>query len=99
TRRIQAEADRPFLLHDASVRCRLFLLDDEHAVLLIVLHHIVVDLASLELLLHDFAALYAEEEAPAAFAAERSRRGAPASDYASFVAWEDAYVRSARGAA
>jgi amino acid adenylation domain-containing protein len=99
TRRIQAEADRPFLLHDAAVRCRLFLLDDDRAVLLIVLHHIVVDLASLELLLHDFAALYAEEEAPAAFAAERSRRSAPATDYASFVAWEDAYVRSARGAA
>jgi Condensation domain len=56
---VQAEADRPFdLEHDPLLRARILQLGKEDHVLQVVMHHIVTDGWSQQVLLREFASLY-----------------------------------------
>ena len=60
--RLAAESDRPFdLRREAPLRVRLYRCGPAESVLLLVVHHIVADLRSLEILLGELGALYAAE--------------------------------------
>ena len=92
--RLAAEAYRPFDLAEGPlVRVRAWALGEEHALLLAV-HHIAVDFASLAVVARDLAALYGE-----------ATGGAPAElpplpfGYSDFVRRQEARVVAPRGAA
>ena len=76
---------RPFdLAQDALMRVALLRLDDAHHVLLLTLHHIIIDGTSFGILLRDFGQLYA------AFAAGTANPLAPlALQYRDFAAWQN----------
>ncbi|MCA1683762.1 MAG: condensation domain-containing protein, partial [Actinobacteria bacterium] len=78
------EAGRPFdLAQGPLVRARLLRLSPRHHVVVLVLHHIVADGWSLNLLFEELAVLYA------AFAQGRpSPLAEPAIQYADFAAWQ-----------
>jgi amino acid adenylation domain-containing protein len=83
-------ANSPFDLAQSVFRVRVFAVDCRTNVLLLVAHHIVIDLMSLELLLHDLVNLYAEfEGGHASIAAE------PVTKFADYVSWEAEFLESA----
>ncbi|QSQ19553.1 amino acid adenylation domain-containing protein [Pyxidicoccus parkwayensis] len=82
--RLREEATRPFSLEEGPLyRFRVFRLAPEHHVLQLVLHHIVVDGLSMEVLLRDMTLAYAafhSQQAPAL--------PSPALDYPDVAAWQ-----------
>ncbi|MFD2168454.1 amino acid adenylation domain-containing protein [Tumebacillus lipolyticus] len=85
--RMDREANRPFDL-EAGPLFRLYLFEVEEGtpVMLWVMHHIIVDLWSFDVLLKELGTLFTGEELPA-----------PRSSYAEYVAWQKALLGSAEG--
>ncbi len=92
--RIDRDANRPFDLGRSSLRFACYDLGSGESVLLIVVHHLSIDLFSLEILLGDWAASLAH-------ASPGGRR--PSADraaaYSDFVAWQRQYLASPRSEA
>ncbi|HEY0556339.1 MAG TPA: condensation domain-containing protein, partial [Thermoanaerobaculia bacterium] len=86
-RRLAAEAWRPFALERGPLlRARVFLGPDGATTILLVVHHIVADFASLAVMARDLAALY-RGEAPAPLPLR----------YTDFVRWQAETLAGARG--
>jgi amino acid adenylation domain-containing protein len=92
-RRLTQEADRPFdLAHDTPLRVYLFRRGPSEHVLLLVMHHIAMDLWSLGVILEDIRVLYAAEQSgtPVSLAA-------PGMEYAAFARWQAKMLAGAEG--
>jgi amino acid adenylation domain-containing protein len=83
-RQVRAEAREPFdLAQGPLLRCVLYRLADEHHVLLLVMHHIIVDGWSVGIMAREFGLLYA------AFAEGRPSPLAPLElQYADYAVWQ-----------
>jgi amino acid adenylation domain-containing protein len=93
--RLSAETHRPFDLEGGPLmRVHLFSVAEEKHVLLVCVHHIVVDLWSLALLVEELSALYRAESAGVQPSLAPHR-----ATYAQHVAEEDALLGSHRGEA
>jgi amino acid adenylation domain-containing protein len=91
--RLLDEADRPFQLERGPVmRIRLFTRSPTDHILLLVVHHIAVDVWSLDILMHELRALYV---------AELNGRRAPLPrahpQYVDFVRWESEMLAGEEG--
>ena len=87
----RAEAERPFdLQHDLPCRALMLSTDDRNAVLVLVLHHIISDGWSMDLLADEIAVTYR-----ALLQGAESPLPAPALRYVDVAAWQNA--RSERG--
>ena len=92
-RRVSRGANRPFELSESGIRFVVYSVGDIRSVLLIVVHHLLIDLFSFEILLSELTALYGDD-------GPRKQRPAdslPQSTYAEFVSWQDRFVSSAPG--
>jgi amino acid adenylation domain-containing protein len=91
-RQVNQTANLPFNLAESAARFVLFIRSDSTSILLIVIHHIVIDLLSLELILRDLATLCAESgmgnQDPA------REHGA---SYGQFAEWQRQFVASSEG--
>jgi amino acid adenylation domain-containing protein len=87
--RLGSEAWRPFAL-DAGplLRARVFLRNEGEAVVLLVVHHIVADFASLAVMAEELAVLYRQPEA---------NLPPPALRYSDFVRWQVGTLAGPRG--
>jgi amino acid adenylation domain-containing protein len=82
--RLTEEADRPFdLARDLPLRVFLFRRGPFEYVLLVVMHHIAMDLWSLGVMLDDLRALYAAERA-----GTPARLASPGAEYTAFARWQ-----------
>ncbi|MBW4594952.1 MAG: amino acid adenylation domain-containing protein [Brasilonema angustatum HA4187-MV1] len=97
---IFAEADRPFNLEkDSVVRVNLFTQSVKEHVLLLTKHHIAGDMWSMDLLLSEFQALYANEIEQVS--QEQTQAAADSltqkKSYLEFVRWQTEMLSSSRG--
>ncbi|HSR70509.1 MAG TPA: amino acid adenylation domain-containing protein [Acidobacteriota bacterium] len=92
-RRISRESNRPFDLAQTALRLAAYQTGERETVLLIVVHHILVDLVSVELLLRDLAAFYRDD------GSSPQRPAAPPDSFEDFVAWQSRFVASPSGEA
>ncbi|OWA19077.1 hypothetical protein B9W68_00710 [Streptomyces sp. CS227] len=92
-RRVEAAADTPFRLDGGPLVRAEILLTREATVLLLTLHHSVVDGWSLEILFADLAALYDAEAA-----GRRAALPAPRYRYAQHAAWQRAWLEGPEAA-
>ncbi len=91
--RLLEEAYRPFDLERGPVlRVNLFTCSAKEHVLLLVVHHIVIDFWSLALLLTELGVLY-----PAEKAGGRALLPAPGSQYADYVRWQAEMLAGSEG--
>lgn len=86
---VNRRANRPFDLDESAIRFVWFDSNGAASVLLVVVHHILIDLFSLEALLRDLASLYSNGDA--------SEPSAPGTTYQQFTEWEAGFLASARG--
>jgi amino acid adenylation domain-containing protein len=87
--RLGSEAWRPFALDSGPLlRARVFLGNDGEAVVLLVVHHIAADFASLAVMAEELAVLYRQPEANLPPLALR---------YSDFVRWQEATLAGPRG--
>jgi amino acid adenylation domain-containing protein len=85
-------ADRPFdLEHGPALRIHLYRRRDEH-VLLLVFHHMIADLWSMDILVEELQHIYHAERT-----GQRAELPAPAAQFADFVRWQFANVYGPRG--
>ncbi len=95
--RLAGEAHRPFLLDRGPLlRLRVWSRGPRDHALLLVVHHIVSDFRSLEILVAELAALYRRERGPRP-AAEPALVAPPAASYADFVSWQRELLAGAHG--
>ncbi|WP_285761097.1 non-ribosomal peptide synthetase [Nocardiopsis ansamitocini] len=99
-RLLAEQVDLPFSLGTGPlVRSLLVALGPEDHVLLLTLHHIVMDAWSMSVLTRELGALYAAAAAhpglPADQLAEQAGLAPVPLQYADFAAWQDAYLNSA----
>lgn len=90
---LSESANVPFNLEESAARLTAFTCNERRCVLLIVIHHIIVDLLSLEILLRDMAAIYAQG-GQSNDAVVRNRHQ---SSYTKFVKWQRQFLKSDRG--
>ena len=91
---LSAEVQRPFALdRDPPIRLLLFKLSSQEHVLMLVLHHIIADLAALETLLQEFAQLFAMHSR-----GEFVSLPEVAASFADFVHWQAETVQGDEGA-
>lgn len=90
--RAQALSERPFQLSAGATRVVLLVRSPSEAVLLLSVHHIIVDYWSLSTLVSDLFALYRSERQQSP--REKSAQGLT---YADFVAWQRRFLRSPEG--
>lgn len=91
--RLNAEADRPFdLAHDTPLRVHLFRRGASEYVLLLVMHHIAMDLWSLGVILEDIRSLYAAERD-----GTRPQSAAPGAEYTAFARWQNEMLAGTEG--
>jgi len=91
--RLTQEADQPFdLAHDTPLRVYLFRRGPSEYVLLLVMHHIAMDLWSLGVILEDIRVLYAAERG-----GTKVSLAAPGVDYAEFARWQAKMLAGAEG--
>ncbi|NWJ47738.1 MAG: amino acid adenylation domain-containing protein [Chloroflexi bacterium] len=91
--RLRVEAIRPFLLtQGVPVRCLLFSSNPEEHIFLFVLHHIVSDFHSLELLFRELWALYEGLSLGQALSSKKT-----SADYAAFTDWQNNLLQGADG--
>lgn len=90
--RVQALSERPFQLSAGATRVVLLARSPSEAVLLLSMHHIIVDYWSLPTLVSDLFALYRSERQQSP--REKGKKGLT---YADFVAWQRRFLRSPEG--
>ncbi|HEU4834422.1 MAG TPA: amino acid adenylation domain-containing protein [Pyrinomonadaceae bacterium] len=87
------ESHRPFDLESGPLlRVSLFRISEEEHILLLVLHHIVSDLWSLAVLIHEIGILY-----PSELVAEPVQLPALDLQYSDYVRWQEDMLRSDKG--
>ena len=85
--RVRTLAARPFdLLAGPLLRVVLLCHDDRHHTLVMLMHHIIGDAASMQTLMNDLGALYAAERGEVGRAP-----GAPAPQYVDYAVWQHAH--------
>jgi amino acid adenylation domain-containing protein len=78
------EARRPFVLHrDLPVRARLFQVSSVEALLVVTVHHIVVDRPSLQIIAEELADIYNKQTS-----SRESERPRPAMQYPELAQWQ-----------
>ena len=91
--RLVEEAYRPFDLEQGPLlRATLFARSNAERILLLVVHHIVIDFWSLAVLLNELDILY-----PAALAGEEAALPALDAQYADYVRWQAAMLAGPEG--
>jgi len=90
---LKAKSNSPFdLEHGPVMRANLFTVSQQDHVLLLVLHHIAVDLWSITVLLHELLVLYAEEKE-----GRKARLDQIKSDYTDYITWQKDMLAGAEG--
>jgi amino acid adenylation domain-containing protein len=93
-RRLSAEAWRPFALGDGPLlRARVFARSGAESVVVLAVHHIVADFASMAVVARDLSALYRRETGGAAELGEL-----PSHRYSDYVRWQEELLSSPRAA-
>jgi amino acid adenylation domain-containing protein len=86
---LQEEINRPFnLAQPPLIRARLFTLASDESLLVMTLHHIIVDAWSLDLILRELGAAYSD---PTDF---QQRVGVPVLDNVDYAQWEQSWIQS-----